>query len=186
MHIKVRLTEDIINQCLQLHYHDQPAGKKMKQRLIFIPLMLLGVSGYIAYLELQRPQVGQNFYMALLYASFAFIYYFFMRHRMLRAGGKLLKNLGPNASFEMEVNEIELTTTTQTSSFTQPWDAFTGGLISKDNVLLYQANNSFSMFNHSFFEAGDFEVFKDLVRDNVQPVFEPQPAISAGDEKINS
>ena len=178
MHIKVRLTEDIINQCLQLHYHDQPAGKRMKQRLILIPLMLLGVSGYIAYNELKQPQVGQNFYMALLYASFAFIYYFFMRHRMLRAGGKLLKTLGENASFDMDVNETELTTTTANSTFTQSWSSFTGGLISKDNVLLYQANNSFSMFNNTFFEAGDFEVFKNLMRGNVQPVFEVPESLS--------
>ncbi len=173
MHINVRLTEDIINQCLALHYHEQPTGKRMKQRLVLIPLMLLGVSGYIAYTELQQPKVGQNFYMALLYASFAFIYYFFMKNRLLRAGGKLLKNLGENASFEMEVNERELVTTTKNSTFTQAWNEFTGGLISKDNVLLYQANNSFSMFNYSFFEAEDFVAFKELVRDNVQSVVEP-------------
>ncbi len=173
MHIKIRLTEDIINQCLALHYHQQPTGQRMKQRLVLIPLVLLAISGYIMYNELKQPAVGQNFYMALLYASFAFIYYFFMKNRLLRAGGKLLKTLGQNASFDMDVNENDLTTTTNNASFTQAWNEFTGGLIGKDNVLLYQANNSFSMFHHTFFEAGDFEGFKDLVRESVQPVIEP-------------
>ncbi|WP_207492216.1 YcxB family protein [Aridibaculum aurantiacum] len=170
MHIRVRLTEKIINDCLQLHYHDQPTGRRMRQRLYLIPLVMLGIAAFILYNELRSPAVGQNFYMALLYVSFAFIYYFFMRHRMMRAGGKLLRNLGENSSFEMDVNEEELTTTTKSQSFSQPWSSFTGGLISNNNVLLYQANNSFSMFNHSFFEAGDFDRFKQLVQDNVQPV----------------
>lgn len=172
MHIQVRLTEQVINECLQLHYHDQPTGRRMRQRLYFIPLVMLGISAFILYNEFNSPALGQNFYMALLYISFAFIYYFFMRHRLMRAGGKLLRSMGENSSFDMDVNEEVLTTTTASSSFSQPWSSFTGGLISKDNVLLYQANNSFSMFDHSFFAEGDFEKFKQLVRDNVQPVIE--------------
>jgi hypothetical protein len=172
MHIRVALTEDIINQCLSLHYHDQPAGRRLRQRLILIPLMLIGVAAYLIITELQRPQVGQNFYMAILYICFAFIYYFFMKNRMMRAGKKLLKTLGDNATFDMEVDEEKLTTTTRSNTFTHDWSGFTGGLIGSENVLLYQANNSFSMFHHSFFKAGDFEKFKELVRQNVQPVME--------------
>jgi hypothetical protein len=134
---------------------------------------MLSLAAYILWDEYKQPKLGSNFYMALLYISFAFIYYYFMRHRMMRAGGKLLKNLGNNASFEMEVNEHELTTTTHQTTFSQNWSAFTGGLISKDNVLLYQANHSFSMFNHSFFySADDFEQFKSWMREKVQPVLE--------------
>jgi hypothetical protein len=173
MQIKVNLTESIINQCLSVHYHDQPTGRRMKQRLILIPLVLVSISAYLIVTELQKSGgVGQNFYMALLYISFALIYYFFMRHRMMRAGGKLLKSLGENASFEMEVDEEKLVTTTRNSTFTSNWEDFTCALISKDNVLLYQANHSFSMFNYSFFLPGDFEIFKTWARNKVQPVLE--------------
>lgn len=172
MHIKVRLTENIINECLALHYHDQPTGRKMKQRLYLVPLIMLSVAAYILYDEWKQPRLGQNFYMALLYIGFAFIYYFFMRHRMMRAGGKLLKSLGENSSFDVEADEKGLTTTTAQSTFNQPWTAFTGALISCENVLLYQANHSFSMFHHSFFQQNDFDKFKEMVRGNVHPVME--------------
>lgn len=172
MRIHVRLTEDIINQSLALHYHDQPSGKKMKQRLLWIPFIMVAISVYLIYTELQQPQAGQNFYMALLYISFALVYYFFMKSRMMRAGKKLLKNLGENASFDMDADEATVTTITSSATITQPWTAFTGALISSNNVLLYQANHSFSMFHPSFFAAGDFEKFKELVRNHVQPVLE--------------
>ena len=173
MQIKVNLTEDIINQCLSVHYHDQPTGRRMKQRLILIPLVLVSISAYLIVTELQKGgEVGQNFYMALMYISFALIYYFFMKNRMMRAGGKLLKSLGENANFEMEVDEGKLVTITPNSTFTSKWEDFTCALISKDNVLLYQANNSFSMFHHTFFFHGEFEVFKNWARNKVQPVLE--------------
>lgn len=172
MHIKIALTEDIINQCLELHYGDQPAGKKTKQRLVWIPLILIIIGGYLIYDEMQQPVIGQNFIMAMLYISFAFAYYFIMRHRMMKAGKRLLKSLGPNARFSIDINGDQITTTTPTGTITNNWTAFTGALISKANVLLYQSNNTFIMFNHTFFAPGDFDRFKNDVRNNVHPLQE--------------
>ena len=172
MHIKINLTEDIINQCLELHYGDQPVGKKMKQRLLWIPLILFAIAAYLIYDELQQPVPGQNFIMAILYIGFGISYYVFMRKRLMKAGKRLLKNLGPNASFTMDINGDEIITTTTNGTLTTNWSAFTGALISKGNVLLYQSNNTFTMLNHTFFNPGDFDVFKSLVREKVNPLVE--------------
>jgi hypothetical protein len=168
MHIHVALTEEIIDKSLALHYHLQPAGIKLKRRLLYIPLIMFAISAYIIYTEVQQPQLGQNFYMALLYISFGVVYYYFMRHRLMRSGKKMLAGLGENARFEVQVNGDEVTTTTTTSTFTHKLDAFTGALMNKEIVLLYQANDSFSMFHESFFETGDFPRFKELVKTHVQ------------------
>lgn len=172
MHIKVVLTENIINECLALHYGRQQFGKKQKQRLLWIPLVLISISVYLIYNELQQSSIGQNFYMALLYIAFAFSYYFFMRKRMMNAGSRLLKGLGENSSFDMDISEEGLTTITNKSTFSTSWSAFTRGLITDDNVLLYQADNSFSMFSSRFFTPEDFEVFKRWVREKVHPLQE--------------
>jgi len=169
MHIHVQLTEDIINQSLALHYHTQPEGIKLKRRLLWIPLVLFAIAAYLIYSELQKPEVGQNFYMALLYISFAIIYYFFMRHRMMRSGGKLLKNLGENATFDVELENEEMKTITKSNVLITKLDSFTGALMNADVVLLYQANHSFSMFHRSFFRAGDFELFKNTLKQHVHP-----------------
>lgn len=172
MHIKIALTEDIINQCLALHYGDQPAGKKQQQRLLWIPLILLIISAYLVYDELQQPAIGQNFIMAILYVGFAISYYVFMKNRMVKAGKRLMKGLGSNANFTIDVEGDQLTTKTGSSTLTSNWTAFTGALISKGNVLLYQSNSTFTMFNHTFFAPGEFEQFKELVREKVQPLVE--------------
>jgi hypothetical protein len=172
MHININLTEDIINQCLELHYCIQPAGKKLKQRLIWIPLFLVLLGVYLIYDELRQPAPGQNILMGVLYIGFAISYYIFMRHRLVKAGQRLVKRLGPNANFQIDIAGDQLTTTTANGRLTNNWSHFTSGLISKGNVLLYQSNNTFTMFNHTFFEEGDFERFKNMVRTNVQPVRE--------------
>lgn len=172
MHIKINLTEDIINQCLELHYGDQAAGKKQKRRLLWIPLMLAIVSAYLIYDELQQPALGQNFIMAILYVGFGISYYVFMKNRMMKAGKRILKSLGPNAKFTININGDDITTKTASATITNGWTAFTGAVLSKGNVLLYQANNTFIMFNHTFFEPGDFDSFKNLVRNHVQPLME--------------
>jgi uncharacterized membrane protein len=172
MHIKIALTEEIINECLDLHYNKQLSGKRMKQRLVLIPLILILIAGYLIYTELQQPTPGQNLYMAFLYIAFAFAYYFFMRKRMLKAGKQLLKGLGENATFDMEADEENVTTITNTSKLTNTWNVFTAALVSENNVLLYQANNSFTMFNYRFFEPGEFEIFKAWTREKVAPVTE--------------
>ncbi len=172
MHIKVALTEDIVNQCLEMHYGIQPAGKKIKKRLIWIPLFLVAIGAYLIFDEMKQPVPGQNLYMGFLYIGFAIAYYFFMRNRLVKAGKRLLKHLGPNAVFTVDVEGNELKTTTTTGTNINTWNAFTGALIGKGNVLLYQSNNTFTMFHHSFFNNDDFNVFKTKVREQVHPVIE--------------
>jgi hypothetical protein len=172
MHIKIALTEEIINECLALHYGKQQAGKRLKQKLILIPLVLISISIYLIYTELKQPVPGQNFYLAFLYIAFAFAYYFFMRKRMVKAGKQLLKGMGENAAFDMEADEEQLTTITNSGTITHNWSSFTGALISKENVLLYQADNSFTMFNYRFFKEGEFELFKAWTKEKVTPITE--------------
>ena len=176
MHIKIALTEDIINECLALHYGKQVTGKKLKQRLFLIPSVLIIISAYLIYNEFNRPQPGPNLYLAILYIAFAIAYYLYMKNRMLKSGKQLLKTLGNNASFTMDVNENHLTTTTSTNSFNTDWEAFKSAIISKDNVLLYQADNSFSMFNYRFFYEDDFAIFKAWTKEKVSPVNEVEIA----------
>ena len=170
MRIKVSLTEHIINQSLALHYGHSVAGKKSKRKLTVIPVLLLLISIYLFYSELQQPVVGQNFYMAMLYTTFAICYYVVMRNRMVNGGKKLLSGLGENARFEMEVDEEGLTTYTASAVVPTLWTSLTGAMISNELVLLYQADNSFTMFHPTFFEQGDFETFKQLTQTKVEPV----------------
>lgn len=145
---------------------------KTETKLIWIPLILIIISAYLIYTELKQPVLGQNFYLALLYIAFAFGYYFFMRKRMLNAGKQLLKSLGEHAAFDMEIDEEKLITNTSSATISHKWAVFTGALISQNNVLLYQANNSFTMFNYRFFQPGQFEVFKAWTREKVRPLTE--------------
>lgn len=172
MFLQLALTKEIVNECLKLHYGEGLNSKRLRQRLILIPLVLIAIATYLIYDELKKETTGQNFYMAILYIGFGISYYFFMRFRTLNGGSRLLKTLGSNASFTMEIYDDKLVTTTTNGSFDTKWDSFIRGLISDENVLLYQANDSFSMFNHSFFKAGDFEAFKILVRKNVAEMAE--------------
>ena len=172
MHIQVALTKDIINQCLELHYDVQPAGKKSSKRLLLIPMLLVVLGGYLIYDEMRQPTPGQNLYMGVLYIGFAIAYYFFMRGRMLNAGGKIMKRMGANATFVVDASQDKVVTKTATQDLVNYWPDFTGALISKGNVLLYQQNETFTMFNHTFFKEGQFEQFKNLVREKVHPVKE--------------
>jgi hypothetical protein len=176
MHIKISLTEDVINKCLSLHYGRQTGSNKLKQRLIFIPAVLIIISCYLIYTEYQKTSPGPNLYLAVLYIAFAVGYYFFMKNRLLQAGKRLLKGMGENAEFEMEVDEEKLVTKTKTGTITTEWSQFIKAIVSKDNVLLYQQDNSFTMFNQSFFHPGDFVVFKTWTREKVSPVIEA-PAV---------
>jgi hypothetical protein len=172
MIIHLSLNEEIINECLKLHYSGKEVSGRLRQRLVLIPLMLFALSAYLIYNELQRETPGQNLYMAFLYIGFAIAYYFFMRYRTIKGGKQLLKSLGSNSTFEMDVDDEKLTTTTKAGSFDTTWDAFTRATISKQNVLLYQSDNSFSMFNYRFFEGGDFDTFKQMIREKVSPLTE--------------
>jgi hypothetical protein len=172
MIIHLSLNEEIINECLKLHYSGKEASSRLRQRLILIPIALLALSAYLIYNELQRETPGQNLYMAFLYIGFAITYYFYMRYRTIKGGKQLLRTLGSNSTFEMYVTDEKLTTTTKSGSFDTTWDSFSRATISTENVLLYQSDNSFSMFNYRFFEGADFEEFKQLVREKVTPLTE--------------
>ena len=95
-----------------------------------------------------------------------------MRYRTIKGGGQLLKTLGSHSSFTMDVDGEKLVTTTTSGSFETTWDSFSKAIVSQDNVLLYQADNTFSMFNRRFFTGNDFEDFKRLVREKVTNLLE--------------
>jgi hypothetical protein len=170
MDINVRLTETIVNECLALHYKYHPAGRKSLQKFYWIPAILILISIYLIYDELQKQVVTQNFYLALLYSMFAFGYYFFMRKRMLKAGQQVIKSLGENATFTMRASEDELITQTVDGTLQSNWSQFSGALVSENIVLLYQANGTFSMLHRSFFAPNDFDLFKTLVSTSVSPL----------------
>ncbi len=145
MHIKVNLDGATINQCLLLHYNHHPLGRKNQKKLLWIPIILLAISAYLIYTEMQKDHFSSNFYLALLYIVFALAYYFYMKKRMLTAGNTMQKALGNNANFEMDVTEDKITTVTSTTTVITDWTVFTGALVNDYLVLLYQANDTFSM-----------------------------------------
>ncbi len=172
MRIKINLTAEIINHCLDLHFSHHPSGRKHKRNLFWIPLILLVIAAYLIYTEFQKNEIGNNFYLALLYSAFAAAYYFYMRRRLLTSGKVMLKSLGNDANFEMEVEENQLKTITSSATISTNWSVFTSALIKNEIVLLYQTNDTFSMFHYSFFKENDFEKFKSLVKNNVRPLIE--------------
>lgn len=95
-----------------------------------------------------------------------------MRYRTIKGGGQLLRTLGSHSSFTMDVDAEKLVTTTTSGSFETIWNSFSKAIVSHDNVLLYQADNTFSMFNRGFFTGNDFEDFKKLVREKVAMISE--------------
>ena len=167
MIINIKLTETIVNECLTLHYRQKPAGKSLVRRLYLIPAFLIALAVYIIIDELRQPVIGFNFIMAFLYIGFAISYYFFMKKRLMQSGKSMLRHLGQDATYEVEATDQELVTKTYRQTFTNTWQSFTGAIVAENNVLLYQLNNSFTMFNHSFFEPGDFEKFKTMVKENI-------------------
>jgi len=169
MHIHIKLTEAIINECLALHYKQNPASKGLVRKLYLIPAFLLILAVYLIIDDLQQPAIGFNFLMAIMYTGFAISYYFFMKKRLLPSGKSMLRNLGQDVQYEVEALNDHLITKTYRETFTNSWQNFTSALIAGDNVLLYQLNDSFSMFNRSFFEPGDFEKFKIMVQEHITP-----------------
>lgn len=169
MHIHIKLTEAIINECLVLHYRQNPASKGLVRKLYLIPAFLLILAVYLIIDDLQQPAIGFNFLMAIMYTGFAISYYFFMKKRLLPRAKSMLRNLGQDAQYEVDATVDQLTTKTYRETFTNSWQSFTKALTGADNVLLYQLNDSFSMFNRSFFEPGDFEKFKIMVQDHITP-----------------
>ena len=167
MHISVHLQPAIINQCLNLHYRYHPLGRRQLKKLVWIPLILIAIASYLIYPEVKQGRYGQNMYMGLLYFTFAIGYYVYMKKRMLKAGKTVASSLGNNAHFQMEITPEQLVTATQDSTLTTTWGEFTEGLIGKNVVLLYQQNGTFSMYHESFFNTGDFDLFKVLVEEKV-------------------
>ena len=166
MEIKIRLTEQILNDSLKLHY--RYFGAAHKRRLLLVPVILIAVSVYLIYSELQKGQKGTNLYLGLLYIVFAFAYYFYTRYRIQNLGKTLLKNMGENINFNMQVTEEEVKTILSSSTTSTNWTVFTNAIISENIVMLYQQNNSFTMFEKSFFtNDADFSLFKQLAEKNI-------------------
>ena len=162
MEVKVRLNEQIINDSLKLHY--QYFGSSHKRRLALVPVILIAVSVYLIYTEVQKPTLGTNFYLGILYIVFAVAYYYYMLYRMKNLGKMLFKNMGENSSFDMDINESSVTTKLASSTTTTDWTAFNNAIISSNIVLLYQQNNTFSMFEKTFFNSeADFSSFKNII-----------------------
>jgi hypothetical protein len=170
MQIRISLTEDIVNQSLGLHYRFAPARQKYSILLVPAILMILAVS--LITKEFAKPVFGQNGWLGILYIAISIGYYFWMRYRREHTGKQLIRGLGNNATFEMVANDDELITHLSDTTFKHEWPAFIKAIISTDLVLLYQQNQSFSMFHHSFFANGDFTGFKQLVRRYVNAVIE--------------
>ncbi|MBI1781826.1 MAG: hypothetical protein HYR66_10710 [Sphingobacteriales bacterium] len=180
MEVKVRLNEQIINKSLQLHY--RYFGSSHKRRLMLVPIILIAVSLYLIYTEIKKASfqgqsgsgnffgigLGINFYLGILYIVFAVAYYFYMLYRMKNLGKTLLKNLGENVNFDMEITDSSITTKLASSTTTNDWTAFKNAIISTDVVLLYQQNNTFSMFEKSFFiSETDFSSFKNIITQHI-------------------
>lgn len=166
MEIKIRLTEQILNDSLKLRY--RYFGSNHRRRLLLVPVILIAVSVYLIYKELQKEQKGNNLYLGILYIGFAFAYYFYTRYRMQNMGKALLKNMGENINFNMQVTDEEVKTVLPDSINSTNWTVFTNAIISEQIVMLYQKNSSFSMFEKSFFlNDTDFSLFKQLVEKNI-------------------
>jgi hypothetical protein len=113
-----------------------------------------------------------NVWLGALYIGFAIAYFLYMRHRREHTGKQLLRSLGENSAFTMDVSDDELVTKLADSTIQHGWSIFTKALISKDLILLYQQNNSFSMFERSFFANEDMDRFKTMVRRHVTDIKE--------------
>lgn len=170
MQIHIALTEDIVNQSLRLHYRYAPPRQKYAIALVPAILMLLAL--YLIVQELQKPVFGRNGWLGMLYIAMSAGYYFWMGYRREHTGKQLVKGLGSHATFVMDVNDYELVTQLSDSTFQHQWPAFIKAIISKELVLLYQQNQSFSMFHYSFFNSEDFTGFRQLVRRHVHAVTE--------------
>jgi hypothetical protein len=170
MRINIALTENIVNQSLRLHYRYAPP--RQKYAILLVPSILMLLALYLIVNELRQPIFGRNGWLGVLYIAMSIGYYFWMSYRREHTGKQLIRGLGNNAIFEMDADDSELTTHLTDSTFKHEWPAFIKAIVSKDLVLLYQQNQSFSMFHYSFFSNDDFSRFKQLVRKHVQTVTE--------------
>jgi hypothetical protein len=168
MEINVQLTEDIINQSMKLHYASAPA--KQRYSLLYVPAALSFVGIFFIVNELTKPQFGDNGWLGVLYQFMAVGLYFWLKRKRDHTGKFLLKTMGQNASFDMVVNDEELITKLADSTMSHKWAAFHKAIISQNKVLLYQSDQSFTMFEKSFFANNDFDIFKKMVKDHVLDV----------------
>lgn len=170
LQIQIALTEDIVNESLVLHYRNAPF--KQKYAVLYVPVILLAVAIYLIVKEMTLPYFGHSGWLGIVYILMSIGYYFWMTYRREHTGKQLIKSLGENAVFEMDADDGQLVTHLSTATFQHQWPAFIKAIISKNLVLLYQQNQSFSMFHQSFFANNDFDRFKQLVRRHVHAVTE--------------
>ncbi len=170
MEINIQLTEDIINQSMKMHYANAPA--KQRYSLFYVPGALSFVGFYFIINELTKPHFGSNGWLGILYQFMAVGLYFYLKRKRDHTGKFLLKAMGQNAAFDMEVNDNELITKLSDSTLSHQWIAFHKAIISKQLVLLYQGNQSFTMFDKTFFANHDFDSFKKMVKEHVMEVKE--------------
>lgn len=170
MQIEVALTEAIVNQSLKLHYRYAPF--RQRYAVLFVPLILTLLGIYLIVKESTKPQFGESGWLGLLYIVMSAGYYFWMNYRREHAGKQLLKSLGTHTHFTMDVDDVQLVTHLGDTTYQHEWPAFMKAIISNNIVLLYQQNQSFSMFHLSFFNNDNFSHFKQLVRNQVHIVIE--------------
>ena len=170
MKINVKLTEDIINRSLHLHYANAPA--KQKHAILFVPAALTFIAIYLVAKDWYKPELIKTTGISLFYIILGLAYFFYMRYRREHTGRQLMKSLGENSQFQMEVNEQDVITRLPDNVLNHHWNSFGKALLGADLVLLYQPNLSFSMFHKSFFPEGDFSAFKKLVKEQVMEIKE--------------
>lgn len=170
MEINIQLTEDIINQSMKLHYANAPS--RQRYSLLYVPVALAFVGIFFIATELGKPQFGTNGWLGIVYEFMAVGMYFYLKRKRDHTGKYLLKAMGENASFDIEASENELVTKLKDSTLSHQWTAFHKALISTNIVLLYQGNQSFSMFDKTFFANDDFDHFKKMVKAHVMEVKE--------------
>ncbi|MES2772946.1 MAG: hypothetical protein V4722_02090 [Bacteroidota bacterium] len=170
MEINVQLTEDIINQSMKMHYANAPA--KQRYSLLYVPAALSFVGLYFLINELFKPQFGTTGWLGIFYQFMAVGLYYYLKRKREHTGKYLLKAMAENAAFDMEVNDEVLVTKLSDSTLSHQWTAFHKAIVGRDIVLLYQGNQSFTMFGRSFFANDDFDRFKKMVKEHVMEVKE--------------
>ena len=170
MEINVQLTEDIINRSLHLHYKSQPPRERWK--ILYVPVLLVGISVYLLIKDYTSHQFTQTSWLAIVYIFMAIALGWYSGYKREHTGKQLLKSFGENSAFDMDVTDDEVITRLSDSTLNFQWTVFTKALISKDIVILYQQNNSLSMFDKSFFANDDFSRFKTMVRKHMMDVKE--------------
>jgi len=170
MEINVQLTENIINQSMKMHYANAPA--KQRYSIVYVPAALCFVGLYFIINEFTKPKFASNGWLGMVYIGMAVGMYFYLKRKRDHTGKFLLRAMGGNAAFGMEVNDSELLSKLTDGTLSHPWSAFHQATISQNLVLLYQSNQSFTMFADTFFAGNDFDRFKQMVKQHVMAVKE--------------